>query len=132
MAEEHFSHFLGHMFFFRFPFGVGAKLRDFHPSIVPLWKARKEGLEIALPPKKEKPGSRINTGFPGINAKIALRYGELFLYQSLHFDLVRETGLEPVRHTTHAPQTCLSANSSTRAFTTYAIIPSAKLFCQVK
>ena len=46
--------------------------------------------------------------------------------------MVRETGLEPVRHTTHAPQTCLSANSSTRAFTTYAIITSAKLFCQAK
>ena len=30
--------------------------------------------------------------------------------------LVRETGLEPVRHATHAPQTCLSASSSTRAF----------------
>ena len=30
--------------------------------------------------------------------------------------LVRVTGLEPVRHSTHAPQTCLSANSSTLAF----------------
>ena len=29
--------------------------------------------------------------------------------------VMRETGLEPVRHTTHAPQTCLSANSSTLA-----------------
>ena len=29
--------------------------------------------------------------------------------------LVRETGLEPVRHKTHAPQTCLSADSSTLA-----------------
>ena len=29
--------------------------------------------------------------------------------------MVRETRLELVRHTTHAPQTCLSANSSTRA-----------------
>ena len=31
------------------------------------------------------------------------------------FKLVRVTGLEPVRHATHAPQTCLSANSSTLA-----------------
>ena len=30
--------------------------------------------------------------------------------------MVRVTGLEPVRHSTHAPQTCLSANSSTLAF----------------
>ena len=29
--------------------------------------------------------------------------------------VVRVTGLEPVRHTTHAPQTCLSASSSTLA-----------------
>ena len=29
--------------------------------------------------------------------------------------MVRVTGLEPVRHATHAPQTCLSANSSTTA-----------------
>ena len=32
------------------------------------------------------------------------------------FSLVRETGLEPVRHMTHAPQTCLSAGSSTLAY----------------
>ena len=31
-------------------------------------------------------------------------------------DVVRVTGLEPVRHETHAPQTCLSASSSTLAF----------------
>ena len=37
------------------------------------------------------------------------------MYHFLNDNLVRETGLEPVRHTTHAPQTCLSANSSTRA-----------------
>jgi hypothetical protein len=30
--------------------------------------------------------------------------------------LVRVTGLEPVRRETHAPQTCLSAYSSTLAF----------------
>ena len=30
--------------------------------------------------------------------------------------LVRQTGLEPVRRLTHAPQTCLSAYSSTAAF----------------
>ena len=29
--------------------------------------------------------------------------------------MVRKTGLEPVRLTAHAPQTCLSANSSTSA-----------------
>ena len=39
----------------------------------------------------------MNTRFPGIDAKIALRFGELFLYQSLCFDLVPLTGLEPVR-----------------------------------
>ena len=32
--------------------------------------------------------------------------------------LVRVTGLEPVRRATHAPQTCLSASSSTLAFAT--------------
>ncbi len=30
--------------------------------------------------------------------------------------MVRVTGLEPVRHATHAPQTCLSASSSTLAY----------------
>ena len=30
--------------------------------------------------------------------------------------MVRVTGLEPVRRETHAPQTCLSANSSTLAY----------------
>ena len=30
--------------------------------------------------------------------------------------MVRVTGLEPVRRTTHAPQTCLSASSSTPAY----------------
>ena len=43
-------------------------------------------------------------------------------YHKAAFDVVRETGLEPVRHTTHAPQTCLSANSSTRAFQAARII----------
>ena len=36
--------------------------------------------------------------------------------------LVRETGLEPVRHKTHAPQTCLSASSSTLARTLLIIL----------
>ena len=39
----------------------------------------------------------MNARFPGIDAKIALQNGELFLYQSLRFDLVPLTGLEPVR-----------------------------------
>ena len=39
----------------------------------------------------------MNTRFPGIDAKSALQNGELFLYQSLRFDLVPLTGLEPVR-----------------------------------
>ena len=43
-------------------------------------------------------------------------------YHNAAFDVVRETGLEPVRHTTHAPQTCLSANSSTRAYQAANII----------
>ena len=30
--------------------------------------------------------------------------------------MVREMGLEPTRHATHAPQTCLSTNSSTLAY----------------
>ena len=38
--------------------------------------------------------------------------------KSEDLDLVRVTGLEPVRHVTHAPQTCLSASSSTLAFAT--------------
>ena len=60
---------------------------------------------------------------------------------SLHFHvsyLVRETGLEPVRHATHAPQTCLSASSSTRAFLIFSSLflsddldySIAILFCQ--
>ena len=36
--------------------------------------------------------------------------------------LVREMGLEPIRHRTHAPQTCLSTCSSTRAGKTSVII----------
>ena len=35
----------------------------------------------------------------------------------ISFDLVREMGLEPTRHSTHAPQTCLSTGSSTLAYT---------------
>ena len=36
--------------------------------------------------------------------------------------IMRVTGLEPVRRETHAPQTCLSACSSTLAFRTVQII----------
>jgi hypothetical protein len=36
-------------------------------------------------------------------------------YATDFINLVRVTGLEPVRRKTHAPQTCLSANSSTLA-----------------
>ena len=32
------------------------------------------------------------------------------------FSFMRQTGLEPVRRKTHAPQTCLSASSSTAAY----------------
>lgn len=49
--------------------------------------------------------------------------------------LVRVTGLEPVCHTTHAPQTCLSASSSTpadivlrAALNDYIIIPQQFIF----
>ena len=41
-------------------------------------------------------------------------------HRSLGGFLVRETGLEPVRLATHAPQTCLSASSSTLAYPTCA------------
>ena len=44
----------------------------------------------------------------GLNKKIDLRLQVYFL--------VRVTGLEPVRRATHAPQTCLSASSSTLAY----------------
>ena len=37
------------------------------------------------------------------------------IFQNHRNNLVRVTGLEPVRRKTHAPQTCLSANSSTLA-----------------
>ncbi len=37
-------------------------------------------------------------------------------HRLLAFSMVRVTGLEPVRRETHAPQTCLSAYSSTLAF----------------
>ena len=47
--------------------------------------------------KKENPESPVFIGLP--------RFKEL----------VRVTGLEPVRRKTHAPQTCLSAYSSTLA-----------------
>ena len=40
----------------------------------------------------------------------------LRLQVAYHNSLVRQMGLEPIRHTTHAPQTCLSANSSTAAY----------------
>ena len=36
-----------------------------------------------------------NTQFPGIDAKTALQNGELFLYQSLRFDLELVDGFEP-------------------------------------
>ena len=39
----------------------------------------------------------MNTGFLGIDTKIALQNGEPFLYQSLRFALVPEAGLEPAR-----------------------------------
>ena len=42
--------------------------------------------------------------------------GHLRLQVAYHNSLVRQMGLEPIRHTTHAPQTCLSANSSTTAY----------------
>ena len=48
--------------------------------------------------KQKKPGTRMNSGFPGIDEKTALQNGRLFLYQSLRFDLVPLTGLEPVRY----------------------------------
>ena len=40
----------------------------------------------------------------------------------LVFTLVRETGLEPVRRNTHAPQTCASADSATPANVLYYTI----------
>ena len=50
-------------------------------------------------------------------------------------NLVRAMGLEPTRQLTHAPQTCLSADSSTLAktdaqltSTTSNILPQAKNF----
>ena len=53
-------------------------------------------------------------------------------YHKTAFDVVRETGLEPVRHTTHAPQTCLSASSSTLAFLVSVVYYSkGRVSCQV-
>lgn len=37
----------------------------------------------------------MNTRFPGVDAKTALQNGELFLYQSLRFDLAEWEGFEP-------------------------------------
>ena len=37
-------------------------------------------------------------------------------HKGYSFYLVRMMGLEPIRHATHAPQTCLSAYSSTSAY----------------
>ena len=42
--------------------------------------------------------------------------------------LVREMRLELTRHTTHAPQTCLSTYSSTLAFRAEIIIPTEEKF----
>ena len=47
--------------------------------------------------------------------KAIIRTHRLSETGSDYIGLVRVTGLEPVRHTTHAPQTCLSASSSTLA-----------------
>ena len=43
----------------------------------------------------KSPKSQQYQGFLGIDAKTALQIGGLFLYQSLRFDLVEVTGLEP-------------------------------------
>ena len=58
----------------------------------------------------------MNTRFPSIDAKTALQNGELFLYQSLRFDLVRVTGVEPARHVAQDPKSCASANSAIPAY----------------
>ena len=54
------------------------------------------------------------------NENIATHQSEL-RYSLEPSPVVRETGLEPVRLATHAPQTCLSASSSTLAYSTYAV-----------
>ena len=41
--------------------------------------------------------------------------------------MVRGRGLEPPRHWTHAPQTCLSAGSSTLAYNAPIIAPEKEL-----
>ena len=43
------------------------------------------------------------------------------LYYGLPHFVVRVMGLEPIRYTTHAPQTCLSASSSTLANKMFSI-----------
>lgn len=48
--------------------------------------------------------------------KAIIRTHRLSETGSDYIGLVRVTGLEPVCHTTHAPQTCLSASSSTPAY----------------
>ena len=49
-------------------------------------------------------------------------------------DVVRVTRLELVRHKTHAPQTCLSANSSTlaRGFAARDIVTSSCLYVNAR
>ncbi len=55
-----------------------------------------------------------------------------FEWSVVHSDVVRVTGLEPVRHETHAPQTCLSASSSTLAFLVSVVYYSkGRVSCQV-
>ena len=62
--------------------------------------------------------------------------GHLRLQVAYHNSLVRQMGLEPIRHTTHAPQTCLSANSSTAAYSAESFLTQRLLlyypfpFCQ--
>ena len=48
---------------------------------------------------------------------------ELNLNNQVRHYLVRSAGLEPARLATHAPQTCLSADSSITALITTLIIP---------
>ena len=66
-------------------------------------------------PKNSPPDCFLNGRFQ-VPSSLACKIEKTWYTRYQVFSMVRVTGLEPVRRETHAPQTCLSAYSSTLAF----------------
>ena len=66
-------------------------------------------------PKNSPPDCFLN-GRLQVPSSLACKIEKTWYTRYQVFSMVRVTGLEPVRRETHAPQTCLSAYSSTLAF----------------